>query len=98
MKTTKTNADLTSNGLCHGCNLNQELKIRQLAKFTPVNANREEEELEKYRKYMERELGFQYSRIPDSQVSGFCCQALFYCSDTCATLSERQFELSVLLP
>ena len=25
-----------------------------------------------YRKYMERELGFQYSRIPDSQVSGFC--------------------------
>ena len=25
-----------------------------------------------YRKYMERELGFQYSRIPDSQVSRFC--------------------------
>ena len=54
MKTTKTNADLTSNGLCHGCNLNQELKIRQLAKFTPTNAFREEEELEKYRKYLER--------------------------------------------
>ena len=54
MKTTKTNADLTSNGLCHGCNLNQELKIRQLAKFTPTNASREEEELEKYRKYLER--------------------------------------------
>ena len=54
MRTAKTNAELTSNGLCHGCNLNQELKIRQLAKFTPVNANREEEELEKYRKYLER--------------------------------------------
>ena len=50
LRTAKTNAELTSNGLCHGCNLNQELKIRQLAKFNPVNANREEEELEKYRK------------------------------------------------
>ena len=53
-KTAKTNGELVSNGLCHGCNLNQELKIRQLAKFTPVDVNREEEELEKYRKYMER--------------------------------------------
>ena len=53
-RTAKTNAELVSNGLCHGCNLNQELKIRQLAKFTPVDVNREEEELEKYRKYMER--------------------------------------------
>ena len=38
-----------SNGLCRSCNLNQELKISQLAKYP-----RDGEELEEYREHLER--------------------------------------------
>jgi len=39
----------SSNGLCRGCNLNQELKVAQLAKFP-----REGKELEEYREHLEK--------------------------------------------
>ena len=42
------------NGLCRSCNLNQELKIRQLAKFVPEDPRREDEEMERYRRHLER--------------------------------------------
>jgi hypothetical protein len=42
------------NGLCQNCNLNQTLKMRQFAQFEPVNADREDEEMDRYRKHLER--------------------------------------------
>lgn len=37
------------NGLCRVCNINQELKIAQLAQFTPFDPNNFDYEVEQYR-------------------------------------------------
>ena len=37
------------NGLCRKCNLNQELKVQQLASFTPVNPADYDEEVDRFR-------------------------------------------------
>uniref|UniRef100_A0A8W7PUP7 Ima1 N-terminal domain-containing protein n=1 Tax=Anopheles coluzzii TaxID=1518534 RepID=A0A8W7PUP7_ANOCL len=44
----------TSNGLCFGCNRNQELKIHQLASFVPENEDNYDAEVEEYRKQLEQ--------------------------------------------
>uniref|UniRef100_A0A182NCG8 Ima1 N-terminal domain-containing protein n=1 Tax=Anopheles dirus TaxID=7168 RepID=A0A182NCG8_9DIPT len=43
----------TGNGLCFGCNRNQELKIHQLASFVPEDEDNYEAEVEEYRKQLE---------------------------------------------
>ncbi|XP_050068528.1 uncharacterized protein LOC126556982 [Anopheles maculipalpis] len=45
---------ITSNGLCFGCNRNQELKIHQLASFVPEDEDNYEMEVEEYRKQLEQ--------------------------------------------
>ncbi|XP_035897285.1 uncharacterized protein LOC118505507 [Anopheles stephensi] len=45
---------LTSNGLCFGCNRNQELKIHQLASFVPEDEDNYDAEVEEYRKQLEQ--------------------------------------------
>ncbi|XP_076056516.1 uncharacterized protein LOC143034401 [Oratosquilla oratoria] len=42
------------NGLCHTCNLNQTLKVRALADFSPSHPDRYDLEAEQYRKRLER--------------------------------------------
>lgn len=42
------------NGLCHTCNLNQTLKIRALADYTPIHPDNYDKEIEDYRKRLER--------------------------------------------
>lgn len=37
------------NGLCKMCNINQQLKVTQLANFVPMNENRYDEEIDLYR-------------------------------------------------
>jgi hypothetical protein len=37
------------NGLCRKCNINQELKVQQLAVFTPINPARFDEEVDEFR-------------------------------------------------
>lgn len=37
------------NGLCRMCNVNQQLKIAQLANFVPMNEKNYDEEIESYR-------------------------------------------------
>lgn len=37
------------NGLCKMCNINQQLKVTQLANFVPMNENNFEQEIETYR-------------------------------------------------
>lgn len=50
----KTNIRLpTVNGLCEGCNRNQEIKVIQLANFKPRIEAKWEEEIEEYRKKLE---------------------------------------------
>lgn len=44
---------LTHNGLCEGCNRNQEMKIIQLANFKPRCDSRYDEEVEEYRLKLE---------------------------------------------
>ncbi len=44
----------SNNGLCRNCNLNQELKIRQMSKFVPQKAGNEDEEMERYKRHLER--------------------------------------------
>ncbi|KAF4520911.1 hypothetical protein B566_EDAN014418 [Ephemera danica] len=44
----------SDNGLCRKCNINQELKIQQLASFTPIDSARYDEEIELYRQRLER--------------------------------------------
>ncbi|XP_053679831.1 uncharacterized protein LOC128730777 [Anopheles nili] len=43
-----------NNGLCFGCNRNQELKIHQLASFVPEDEDNYETEVEEYRKQLEQ--------------------------------------------
>lgn len=43
----------TVNGLCEGCNRNQEIKVIQLANFKPRIESKWEEEIEDYRKKLE---------------------------------------------
>ena len=42
------------NNLCHACNLNQSLKVQQLASFTPHNEANFEAEIEEYAKHLQR--------------------------------------------
>ncbi|KAJ0180742.1 hypothetical protein K1T71_004146 [Dendrolimus kikuchii] len=42
------------NGLCKMCNINQQLKVTQLANFVPMNENHFEEEIESYRLQLEK--------------------------------------------
>uniref|UniRef100_A0A182J7H0 Ima1 N-terminal domain-containing protein n=1 Tax=Anopheles atroparvus TaxID=41427 RepID=A0A182J7H0_ANOAO len=42
------------NGLCFGCNRNQELKIHQLASFVPDSEDNYDAEVEEYRKQLEQ--------------------------------------------
>uniref|UniRef100_A0A182QF36 Ima1 N-terminal domain-containing protein n=1 Tax=Anopheles farauti TaxID=69004 RepID=A0A182QF36_9DIPT len=44
----------SGNGLCFGCNRNQELKIHQLASFVPGDEDNYETEVEEYRKQLEQ--------------------------------------------
>lgn len=37
------------NGLCDMCNLNQQLKIQQLAQFVPISEGNYDKEIEQYR-------------------------------------------------
>lgn len=37
------------NGLCRKCNINQELKVQQLASFVPISKANFDEEIEVYR-------------------------------------------------
>ena len=39
----------SGNGLCRKCNINQELKVQQLAAFTPVNPAHYDEEVDQFR-------------------------------------------------
>ncbi|XP_049288283.1 uncharacterized protein LOC125766399 [Anopheles funestus] len=45
---------LTNNGLCFGCNRNQELKIHQLASFVPEDEDNYDAEVDEYRKQLEQ--------------------------------------------
>jgi hypothetical protein len=45
----KMPSDASGNGLCRKCNINQELKVQQLAMFTPINPAHDDEELDEYR-------------------------------------------------
>lgn len=47
--TKKTPSDASGNGLCRKCNINQELKVQQLAVFTPINPARYDEEVDEFR-------------------------------------------------
>lgn len=40
---------IASNGFCKLCNINQQLKIKQLASFVPLNEDNYDEEVEKFR-------------------------------------------------
>ncbi|XP_063878865.1 transmembrane protein 201 homolog [Scylla paramamosain] len=42
------------NGLCQTCNLNQTLKVRALADYTPIRADNYDKEIEDYRKRLEK--------------------------------------------
>ncbi|KAG7171582.1 Transmembrane protein 201-like [Homarus americanus] len=42
------------NGLCQTCNLNQTLKVRALADYTPIHPDNYDKEIEEYRKRLER--------------------------------------------
>ncbi|KAG6449451.1 hypothetical protein O3G_MSEX006081 [Manduca sexta] len=42
------------NGLCKMCNINQQLKVTQLANFVPMNENKYDEEIEGYRLQLEK--------------------------------------------
>lgn len=37
-----------NNGLCNTCNTNQQLKIHQLAMFSPIDESKFDEEVERY--------------------------------------------------
>lgn len=39
----------SKNGLCHRCNIIQEMKVKQLASFTPINENNFDREVEKFK-------------------------------------------------
>ncbi|XP_049529403.1 uncharacterized protein LOC125947912 [Anopheles darlingi] len=52
--TTRSVASAGNNGLCFGCNRNQELKIHQLASFVPEDENNYDAEVEDYRKQLEQ--------------------------------------------
>ncbi|EEB13764.1 hypothetical protein Phum_PHUM257220 [Pediculus humanus corporis] len=43
-----------SNGLCKLCNINQQLKVRQLALFVPLNEEFYDDEVEEYRQKLEK--------------------------------------------
>ncbi|CAH0406297.1 unnamed protein product [Chilo suppressalis] len=42
------------NGLCKMCNINQQLKVVQLANFVPMNENKFDEEVESYKSQLEK--------------------------------------------
>ncbi|XP_045445878.1 uncharacterized protein LOC123653951 [Melitaea cinxia] len=42
------------NGLCKMCNINQQLKVTQLANFVPLNENRYDEEIDIYRNQLDK--------------------------------------------
>lgn len=39
----------SKNGLCHKCNIIQEMKVKQLASFTPTKEKYFDREIEKYK-------------------------------------------------
>ncbi|XP_069700635.1 uncharacterized protein [Periplaneta americana] len=49
-----TTLETNGNGLCRKCNINQELKVQQLAGFTPVNPAHYDEEVDEFRRHLER--------------------------------------------
>ncbi|KAJ9588229.1 hypothetical protein L9F63_018393 [Diploptera punctata] len=54
MKQKLVPTELNGNGLCRKCNINQELKIQQLAAFTPVHPAHYDEEVDQFRQHLER--------------------------------------------
>ncbi|XP_044754485.1 uncharacterized protein LOC123313601 [Coccinella septempunctata] len=54
IKTPKSKSHRNSNGLCTSCNHNQQLKISQLAKFTPLIEENYDEEIEHFRNQLEK--------------------------------------------
>ncbi|VVC44446.1 Hypothetical protein CINCED_3A007914 [Cinara cedri] len=46
----------SKNGLCHKCNIVQELKVKQLASFTPTNEKYFDKEIEIFKKNLEKTL------------------------------------------
>ncbi|XP_072393073.1 uncharacterized protein [Diabrotica undecimpunctata] len=53
-KFTSQKTEYYENGLCTYCNNNQQLKIYQLAKFTPINEDNYDIEVEHFRKQLEK--------------------------------------------
>ncbi|PSN32406.1 hypothetical protein C0J52_17844 [Blattella germanica] len=47
-------SDVTGNGLCRKCNTNQELKVQQLAAFTPVIPAHYDDEVDEFSRHLER--------------------------------------------
>ncbi|KAL0268825.1 UNVERIFIED_CONTAM: hypothetical protein PYX00_010637 [Menopon gallinae] len=45
---------IASNGFCKLCNINQQLKIKQLASFVPLNEDNYDEEVEQFRNQLEK--------------------------------------------
>jgi hypothetical protein len=45
----KSPSDANGNGLCRKCNINQELKVQQLAVFMPINPAHYDEEVDEFR-------------------------------------------------
>lgn len=64
-----TTPSVPDNGLCATCNLHQELKIHQLAKFVPLNAWDYDREIEDYSAHLNRTY-----RLCRS------CKCFFFCS------------------
>lgn len=52
----KMPSDANGNGLCRKCNINQELKVQQLAMFTPITPAHDDEELDEYRYFCPHSL------------------------------------------
>nr|XP_034839653.1 transmembrane protein 201-like [Maniola hyperantus] len=44
----------SKNGLCKMCNINQQLKVTQLANFVPMNEEKYDEEIDSYRTHLEK--------------------------------------------
>ncbi|XP_025423896.1 uncharacterized protein LOC112693165 isoform X2 [Sipha flava] len=52
----QNNVKESKNGLCHTCNIIQEMKIKQLAAFTPINEKNFDREIEIFKENLEETL------------------------------------------
>ncbi|XP_071446129.1 transmembrane protein 201 homolog [Hetaerina americana] len=66
-KREKNQAKKSTVGLCWKCNCNQELKIYQLASFTPINPLNYDQEIEGFRRKLEKE--YKLCKLCESVVS-----------------------------